>query len=159
MLVLEFANGGNLRQHLKKKWQNSTFEISLNEIIQISKQITEGASNSGTPTEYANLYRKCWNALPKERPTILEILDILNSISKIETLLYIKNRKTSLIPALDITINEQPQFYKTMHTDDLAKTLIRTTSILKPRRPSNSSSKASVDSITKTSSATSKQKN
>ncbi|CAG8645460.1 12844_t:CDS:2, partial [Gigaspora rosea] len=75
-----------------------------------------------------------------------------------ETFRVIKNRNKDLIPALDITINEQPQFYKTMHNDDLSKALIRTTSILKPRRSSNSISKASGDSITKTSSATSEQK-
>ncbi|CAG8780276.1 30035_t:CDS:2 [Gigaspora margarita] len=45
----------------------------------------------GTPTDYAKLYRKCWNAAPKERPTILKILEVLNSISKRETLQFIKN--------------------------------------------------------------------
>ncbi|CAG8692631.1 27923_t:CDS:2 [Gigaspora margarita] len=125
---------------------------------EVTKDFIKEQVIPGTPTDYANLYRKCWNALPKERPTISKILEILNSISKRGNLQYITNRNKGLIPALDITINEQPQFYKTMHTDDLAKTLIRTTSILKPRRPSNSSSKVSVDSLTKTSSATSLQK-
>ncbi|KAF0499951.1 kinase-like protein [Gigaspora margarita] len=227
MLILEFANGGNLRQYLEKKWQNNTFEISLNEITQISNQITKGlghlhksgiihcdlhsknilinddkfliadfglsrqkddtysspssitkgmpayldphcycqpgkkpdeksdiyslgvifweltsgippfssASNGfailtqafagyreqaipDTPTDYAKLFRKCWNVVPKERPTIFKILEILNSISKRETLQIIKNRNKELIPAKD-TINEQPQFYTTTHTDDL----------------------------------------
>ncbi|KAF0499948.1 kinase-like protein [Gigaspora margarita] len=72
----------------------------------------------GTPTDYANLYKKCWNAVPKERPTILKILEILNSISKRETLQFIKNCNKELIPALD-TINEQPQFYTIVHTYDL----------------------------------------
>ncbi|PKY54142.1 hypothetical protein RhiirA4_426566 [Rhizophagus irregularis] len=29
----------------------------------------------GTPKEYENLYRKCWNQESKQRPTINEILD------------------------------------------------------------------------------------
>uniref|UniRef100_U9USA3 Serine-threonine/tyrosine-protein kinase catalytic domain-containing protein n=1 Tax=Rhizophagus irregularis (strain DAOM 181602 / DAOM 197198 / MUCL 43194) TaxID=747089 RepID=U9USA3_RHIID len=29
----------------------------------------------GTPKEYENLYRNCWNQEPKQRPTINEILD------------------------------------------------------------------------------------
>ncbi|RIB25806.1 kinase-like domain-containing protein [Gigaspora rosea] len=227
MMVLQFANGGNLRQYLKNKWNDNTYEISLNEIIQISKQITNGlghlhknniihcdlhpknilinddkfliadfglsrqkddayssshsiakgmpayldphcycqpgkkpdeksdiyslgvifweltsgippfliATNGffiltqafagyreqaipGTQTDYAELFRKCWNAVPKERPTILKILEILNSISKRDTLQLIKNRNKDLIPAID-RINEQPQFYTTTHTDDL----------------------------------------
>ncbi|KAF0499947.1 kinase-like protein [Gigaspora margarita] len=204
MLILEFANGGNLRQYLEKKWQNNTYEISLNEITQISKQITEGlghlhksgiihcdlhsknilinddkfliadfglsrqiddtyscsslkgmpayldphcycqpgknpdeksdiyslgvifweltsgvppflnANNRyailtqafagyreqaipGTPTDYANLYKKCWNAVPKKRPKLLKILEVLNSISKRESLQLIKNHNKELI--------------------------------------------------------------
>ncbi|RIB25804.1 kinase-like domain-containing protein [Gigaspora rosea] len=42
MLVLQFANRGNLRQYLKKKWQDGIFGISFNVVIQISKQITNG---------------------------------------------------------------------------------------------------------------------
>ncbi|KAF0490229.1 kinase-like protein [Gigaspora margarita] len=42
MLVLQFANGGNLRQHLYKKWHENTFKISLDEIIDFAKQITIG---------------------------------------------------------------------------------------------------------------------
>ncbi|CAG8690662.1 15534_t:CDS:2, partial [Dentiscutata erythropus] len=38
MLVLQFANGGSLRQHLLKKWQDDTFKISFNEIFQIARQ-------------------------------------------------------------------------------------------------------------------------
>ncbi|RIB26374.1 kinase-like domain-containing protein [Gigaspora rosea] len=42
MLVLQFANGGNLRQYLHKKWHESTFKISLDEIIDFAMQITNG---------------------------------------------------------------------------------------------------------------------
>ncbi|CAG8472020.1 7659_t:CDS:10 [Cetraspora pellucida] len=43
MLVLQFANGGNLRQYIQRKWRNGdTFTISLNEIIKISRQVTLG---------------------------------------------------------------------------------------------------------------------
>ncbi|KAF0537649.1 kinase-like protein [Gigaspora margarita] len=42
MLVLQFADGGNLRQYLQRKWHENVFRISLNEIIKIAKQITLG---------------------------------------------------------------------------------------------------------------------
>ncbi|KAF0559892.1 kinase-like protein [Gigaspora margarita] len=42
MLVLEFANEGNLREYLQSKWHDNVFKISLNEIIKIANQITLG---------------------------------------------------------------------------------------------------------------------
>lgn len=42
MLVLQFANGGNLRQYLQNKWHENTFKISFKEIIQIARQIISG---------------------------------------------------------------------------------------------------------------------
>ncbi|CAG8623207.1 12614_t:CDS:2, partial [Gigaspora rosea] len=42
ILVLQYANGGNLRQYLRSKWHEGTFKISLREIIKIAKQVTLG---------------------------------------------------------------------------------------------------------------------
>ncbi|KAF0499953.1 kinase-like protein [Gigaspora margarita] len=259
MLVLQFANGGNLRQYLERKWQDGIFGISLNEVIRISKQITNGLGHlhknniihcdlhpknilinddkiliadfglsrkigdtytsstsitkgmpayldphccfqagkkpdeksdiyslgvifweltsgippfanaiSGlviivqafhgyrettipsTPTEYAKLYKKCWNIEPKERPTICKILENLNAISKKETITLITNRNRELTPELETTISKQSQIYKNMLNDDLSKIF------LKPawfKRSSNPSPKPSVDSLPKASSA------
>ncbi|CAG8519819.1 20429_t:CDS:2 [Cetraspora pellucida] len=47
----------------------------------------------GTPAEYAKLYEKCWNAEPKERPTINKILENLNLMSKGKTDRLIMNKK------------------------------------------------------------------
>ncbi|KAF0501388.1 kinase-like protein [Gigaspora margarita] len=40
--VLLFADGGNLQQHLQNKWLNGTFKISLDEVINIARQVTLG---------------------------------------------------------------------------------------------------------------------
>ncbi|KAF0499942.1 kinase-like protein [Gigaspora margarita] len=214
MLVLQFANGGNLKQYLRKKWHDDIFEISFYEIIEISKQITDGLGHlhknnivhcdlhsknilindgkfliadfglsrqiddtsslsssiakgmpayldphcccqpgktpdeksdiyslgvifweltsgippfayvngfvilfqtstgfreqtiPGTPTDYAKLYKKCWNAEPKERPKINKILENLIFISKNETTQLIINRNRKLTPEL----NEKPSY-------------------------------------------------
>ncbi|CAG8741858.1 3873_t:CDS:2, partial [Racocetra persica] len=42
MLVLQFANGGNLRDHLQRKQQDNIYKISWSELIQIAKEITLG---------------------------------------------------------------------------------------------------------------------
>ncbi|RIB22643.1 kinase-like domain-containing protein [Gigaspora rosea] len=42
ILVLQYANGGNIRQYLRSKWHEGTFKISLREIIKIAKQVTPG---------------------------------------------------------------------------------------------------------------------
>ncbi|RIB22640.1 kinase-like domain-containing protein [Gigaspora rosea] len=42
MLVLQYANGENLRQYLRSKWHEDIFEISLKKVIKIVKQITLG---------------------------------------------------------------------------------------------------------------------
>ncbi|RIB29154.1 kinase-like domain-containing protein [Gigaspora rosea] len=42
MLVLQYANEGNLRQYLRSNWHDGTFKISLREIIKIAKQVTLG---------------------------------------------------------------------------------------------------------------------
>ncbi|CAG8626464.1 15109_t:CDS:2 [Cetraspora pellucida] len=48
MLVLQFANGGNLEDYLKTKWNDGTFKISLSEIIKIAKQIILGLEHLHT---------------------------------------------------------------------------------------------------------------
>ncbi|KAF0539814.1 kinase-like protein [Gigaspora margarita] len=211
MLVLQFANEGNLRQYLQSKWQEGTFKISLNEIINIAKKITlalmrlhenaiihcdlhpknilinngefliadfglarkindsvvssivtshgapayidpqchinpakkrdeksdvyslgvifweltsgaasfESAINGvavcvqilqgyrhdtipGTPTNFSELYKKCWNIDPQKRPTTQEILMILDNILKetVDTEMFIINRHRRLTPIL-----------------------------------------------------------
>ncbi|CAG8458417.1 13245_t:CDS:2 [Cetraspora pellucida] len=42
MLVLQFANGGNLRDHLQRKQQDSVYKISWIELTQVAKEITRG---------------------------------------------------------------------------------------------------------------------
>ncbi|KAF0532020.1 kinase-like protein [Gigaspora margarita] len=42
MFVLQFAEGGSLRDHLKAKRQNNSYEISWNELIKIAKDIVLG---------------------------------------------------------------------------------------------------------------------
>ncbi|RIB08505.1 kinase-like domain-containing protein [Gigaspora rosea] len=42
MLVLQYANGGNLREHLLKKQENGVYKISWTELINIAKEITIG---------------------------------------------------------------------------------------------------------------------
>ncbi|CAG8691753.1 13258_t:CDS:2, partial [Cetraspora pellucida] len=61
----------------------------------------------GTPKEYAKIYKKCWNAEPKERPTINKILENLNLMSKGKADRLIINRNKELIPKID----KQPQSY------------------------------------------------
>ncbi|CAG8800014.1 5579_t:CDS:1, partial [Cetraspora pellucida] len=86
------------------------------------------------------------------RPTINEILDKLNLISKKESTQFITNCNIVLIPELDETISKHSQFHKNMHNDDLSKNLLRATSVQKSRKPSYSSLKTSGDSLTNTSS-------
>ncbi|CAG8811786.1 43425_t:CDS:2 [Gigaspora margarita] len=102
----------------------------------------------GTPTEYANIYKKCWNIEPKERPTICKILENLNAISKRETITFITNRNRELTPELDPKISNQSQFYKNMLNDDLSKIYLIPTWF---RRSSNPSPKPSLDSLPKAS--------
>ncbi|KAF0559882.1 kinase-like protein [Gigaspora margarita] len=255
MLVLQFANGGNLRQYLQNQWHEGTFKISLGEVIDFARQITNGLKHlhynniihcdlhsknilindrklliadfalsskindtynttasiikgmpayldpdfhtkpgkkpdkksdiyslgvlfweltsgvcpfanaisglailiqtlkgyreqpiPGTPIDYVKLYKKCWNAEPNERPTISQILDNLDLILARNTIKYIINCNKQLIPELDINVHND---------DDLTKTLLKEASVLKPTRPSYSSSKTSENSITKTSNETS----
>ncbi|KAF0451492.1 kinase-like protein [Gigaspora margarita] len=42
MLVLQFANGGNLRTHLEKKREEGLYKICWVELIQFAKEITDG---------------------------------------------------------------------------------------------------------------------
>lgn len=42
MLVLQYANGGNLREYLRKKQCIGLYQISWGELIQIAMEITEG---------------------------------------------------------------------------------------------------------------------
>ncbi|RIB12331.1 kinase-like domain-containing protein [Gigaspora rosea] len=42
MLILQFANGGNLRTHLEKKRNNGIYKILWNELIKIAIEITYG---------------------------------------------------------------------------------------------------------------------
>ncbi|RIB22646.1 kinase-like domain-containing protein [Gigaspora rosea] len=154
ILVLQYANGGNLRQYLRSKWHEGTFKISLREIIKIAKQVTPGKPNDslvtslatqhglpayvdpqcyaqpgkkpdkksdvyslgtifweltsgtasfeyainslaicvqilqgyrhdtilGTPHNFAELYKKCWDYDPQKRPTTNKILETLDKI-------------------------------------------------------------------------------
>ncbi|CAG8683104.1 1302_t:CDS:2, partial [Racocetra persica] len=42
MLILQFANRGNLRQYLNNKWHEGIYKISINKIIKFAKQVTDG---------------------------------------------------------------------------------------------------------------------
>ncbi|CAG8565582.1 14116_t:CDS:2 [Acaulospora morrowiae] len=104
-LVLELADGGNLREHLFKK----RMVIQWADRIKFATQITEGISYLhnelkishqyalvaldiitsdlrekpviGTPISFMQLYSECWNTHPDRRPTAIQILERLKTIS------------------------------------------------------------------------------
>ncbi|CAB4431281.1 unnamed protein product [Rhizophagus irregularis] len=77
MLVLEYANEGNLSDYLKK---SSTLKWDYK--IQMALDITSGEKPiEGTPPEYQQLYQKCWDGEPKSRPDIEEVYETLSRLN------------------------------------------------------------------------------
>ncbi|CAG8488902.1 5453_t:CDS:2 [Dentiscutata erythropus] len=113
MLILQYANGGDLRKHLKEKQKESIYKISWPELIKIAKEITSGLEHlhtngiihrdlailkderekiiPGTPSDYANLYKKCWSSNPDQRPVLNEILTELEILSNLSIIFMINN--------------------------------------------------------------------
>ncbi|KAF0503053.1 kinase-like protein [Gigaspora margarita] len=42
MLILQFANGGNLREYLQKKWQQNRFKFEWKKLIKCANELTLG---------------------------------------------------------------------------------------------------------------------
>ncbi|CAB5365671.1 unnamed protein product [Rhizophagus irregularis] len=82
LLIMQYANGGDLRNHLKDNFENLTWGDKKNLAFQIADGLNylhnEGvreATIPDTPKEYEELYKTCWDKDPKQRPTINEVLN------------------------------------------------------------------------------------
>ncbi|CAG8633017.1 24111_t:CDS:2 [Dentiscutata erythropus] len=106
MLVLQYANGGNLQDYLRSKQDKNEYKTSWTELIQFAKDITNGlaylhandiihqnlkvAKNkrertlTNIPPDYVKLYERCWLTELENRPTLENILIELERLS-IET--------------------------------------------------------------------------
>ncbi|CAB4473007.1 unnamed protein product [Rhizophagus irregularis] len=106
LLVMQYANGGDLRNYLKDNFKKLTWEDKKRLAFQIadglnylhnenvlhrdlhSKNIVIHENNAKiidfgkreipipeTPIEFEELYLKCWNQEPKQRPIISKVLE------------------------------------------------------------------------------------
>ncbi|CAG8631827.1 21874_t:CDS:2 [Dentiscutata erythropus] len=94
MLILQLADGGNLQDYLFKKQIDNTYKISWSELIQFAIDITKGLREmpiSNTPSDYSNIYQRCWSSEPSQRPSTDEILDVLKTSKKIDDF-YLENK-------------------------------------------------------------------
>ncbi|CAG8537367.1 18570_t:CDS:2 [Acaulospora morrowiae] len=81
IIVLEYAELGDLREYLKEKFA----EITWKEKIDISRQknilaILSGKRETpvpGTPCEYIEIYRRCWDENPNRRPSVNDVFERL----------------------------------------------------------------------------------
>ncbi|CAG8511113.1 8923_t:CDS:2 [Acaulospora morrowiae] len=99
-LVLEYANGGNLRDFLR----NNIASLDWTKKIDISKQIARGlrclhsqnivhrdlvgyreSPVVGTPSAFAETYSKAWDHYEEKRPTIQQACDELDEINLLPT--------------------------------------------------------------------------
>ncbi|CAB5215454.1 unnamed protein product [Rhizophagus irregularis] len=100
ILVLEYANEGNLRKYLKKNFTS----LKWTDKIQMALDITSGlkflhskgiihrdlhSKNilgeredliEGTPLKYQQLYQECWDDNPESRPDIEKVHEILSQL-------------------------------------------------------------------------------
>ncbi|GBC15199.2 kinase-like domain-containing protein [Rhizophagus irregularis DAOM 181602=DAOM 197198] len=117
MLVIEYADGGTLRNYLKKSFTDLTWNNKYNLAYQLAcgvsclhnegivhndlhsgqrpfyvedeeydiglvLEISQGFRETpvtGTPEDYVNLYTKCWDGEPDNRPTIYQVVDWLKT--------------------------------------------------------------------------------
>ncbi|CAB4470041.1 unnamed protein product [Rhizophagus irregularis] len=95
-LVLEYADSGTLGKYLKNnittfKWQDqmkfanemasAILCLHDNEIIHGDLHPSNVLIHQQTNDEYVELYQKCWEFEPKDRPDISEIVSTLKSIN------------------------------------------------------------------------------
>ncbi|CAG8448063.1 360_t:CDS:2, partial [Acaulospora morrowiae] len=81
IIVLEYAELGELREYLKEKFA----EITWKEKINICRQkniltILSGKRETpvpGTPCEYIEIYRRCWDEDPNRRPSVHDVFERL----------------------------------------------------------------------------------
>ncbi|PKY14621.1 kinase-like protein [Rhizophagus irregularis] len=94
LLVMQFANGGDLRNYFKDNFKKLTWEDKKRLAFQIADGLNYLHNENvlhrdlvalicagkreipipETPKEYEELYIKCWDQEPKQRPTISEVL-------------------------------------------------------------------------------------
>ncbi|GET59505.1 kinase-like domain-containing protein [Rhizophagus irregularis DAOM 181602=DAOM 197198] len=109
MLVMEYANSGNLQSYLKINFDKLTWDDKYNMANQLAcavsclhdegiihrdlhsgeqynvdliLEISQGHRETvvpGTPEEYVKIYTKCWDREPDNRPTIYQVVECLNA--------------------------------------------------------------------------------
>ncbi|CAB4404372.1 unnamed protein product [Rhizophagus irregularis] len=86
LLVMEYFNGGSLRNYLEEKFKDLTWENKYKLAHQLSSAVSylheKGIVHCdlhtsrretmipGTPTDYFNIYTECWDGKPNNRPTM-----------------------------------------------------------------------------------------
>ncbi|KAG9300486.1 hypothetical protein G9A89_010112 [Geosiphon pyriformis] len=110
LLVMQYCNGGNLRQYLKRNWEKLTWEnifhlalgiaegirchhLEISYIViwsaevdyelHLAYDILNGireATLDGTPPEYQEIYEKYWAQNPEDRPNIETVVEKLEMI-------------------------------------------------------------------------------
>ncbi|CAG8480168.1 745_t:CDS:2, partial [Funneliformis mosseae] len=113
LLVMQYANGGDLQNYLKNNFNNLTcygvlmWEISseyppfkeFNDATICAIIINKACENTipDTPKDYEKLYKKCWDQEPEKRPTITEILEEFSKMSFINKPIKINSNMFELI--------------------------------------------------------------
>ncbi|CAB5200595.1 unnamed protein product [Rhizophagus irregularis] len=99
LLIMQYADGGNLRRYLNQKF----LELTWDDKIKLAYQITEGIKflqgenilhrdlHSGgrreepvpdTPIKYLKLYKSCWDPEPNARPSICQVFNKLVKLGR-----------------------------------------------------------------------------
>ncbi|CAB5387564.1 unnamed protein product [Rhizophagus irregularis] len=111
LLVMEYADGGTLKDYLKVAFDILTWDDKFNLALQLAYvlsclhdegivhrdlhsdeqydidlalEISQGLRETivpNTPVEYSNLYIECWDNDPDNRPTISQVVDKLKSMN------------------------------------------------------------------------------
>ncbi|CAG8742349.1 21117_t:CDS:2, partial [Rhizophagus irregularis] len=138
-----YANDGDLQNYLKNTFKDLTWDdkkklafqiadglnylhnenilhrdlVNNDNKVALAVSISNGAREVtilGTPKEYENLYKNCWNQEPEERSTINEILDEFERMGfgNIAT----NEGSDNLTPELQVSDNSA-QFSSNLHID------------------------------------------